>query len=208
MVRLPIAAAIYMWYWLFRIIFIIIFKLCFGLKAEGLGNLPKKTNFIIVANHTSFLDATLVMAAVPRQIHCIALRGLYRIFWLRWFLRAVEALPSGSSSKGAIELLHKNKNVGLFPEGGRSHHGKLREFKRGVALLAMRTGRPIVPCAIIGAYEAFPRKAKFPKFPLPIKVKIGKPIYLLKEACDLVDDLCLQSGTFKIRNAIKEMIYG
>ena len=196
-----------MWYWIFRIIFIIIFKLCFRFKAQGLGNLPKKTNFIIVANHTSFLDAILVMAAVPRKIHCIALRGLYRIFWLRWFLRAVEALPSGSASNGAIALLHKNENVGLFPEGGRSHHGKLREFKRGTALLAMKTGRPIVPCAIIGAYEAFPRKAKFPKFPLPIKVKIGKPVYLLKEAGEVVDDLCLQIGIFKIRNAVKEMIY-
>lgn len=196
-----------MWYWIFRTIFIIIFKLCFRLKAQGLSNLPKKTNFIIVANHTSFLDALLVMAAVPRKIHCIALRGLYRIFWLKWFLRAVETLPSGSASKGAIELLHKNKNVGLFPEGGRSHDGKLREFRRGAALLALKTGRPIVPCAILGAYEVFPRSRTFPRF-FPVKVMIGKPKYLLKEHVDIIEDIRLQEGMHKVRNAIEEMLYG
>lgn len=195
-----------MWYWIFRIIFIITFRLCFRLKVEGLKNLPKKTNFIIVANHTSFLDALLVMAAVPRKIHCIALRGLYRIFLLRWFLRLVEALPSGSSSKKAISLLTENEIVGLFPEGGRSHSGELREFRRGAALLALKTGRPIVPCAILGAYEAYPRRAKFPEFH-PVKVRIGKPKYLLKEHGDVIEDIRLQEGVHKIRNAVKEMLY-
>lgn len=186
-------------------IFIIVFKLYFRLRTVGLKNLPKKTNFIIVANHTSFLDAILVMAAVPRKIHCIAMRGLYRIFWLRWFLRAVEALPSGSASDEAVELLLKNKNVGLFPEGGRSHHGKLNEFKRGAALLAYKTGRPIVACAIIGAYRAFPRKARFPKF-VPIKIKIGKPHYFLKESAEIIDDIHLQSGMMKVRNTLQEAL--
>lgn len=195
-----------MWYWIFRIIFIITFRLCFRLKVEGLENLPKKTNFIIVANHTSFLDALLVMAAVPRKIHCIALRGLYRIFLLRWFLRLVEALPSGSSSREAIRLLTENEIVGLFPEGGRSHSGELREFRKGAALLALKTGRPIVPCAILGAYEAYPRRAKFPEF-LPVKVRIGKPKYLLKEHGDVIEDIRLQEGVHKIRNAVKEMLY-
>lgn len=174
---------------------------------QGLRNLPRKTNFIIIANHASFLDPLVVYVAVPLKIHCIALRNLYRIPWLRWFMRKTETLSSGSASPKAISLLAKNKNLGLFPEGGVSRNGSLREFKRGAALLAMKTGRPVVPCAIQGTYEAFPRNAKFPKFFQSINLKIGKPIYLLKEFEELINDMSLQKGTFRIRNAVKELLY-
>ena len=195
-----------MWYWIFRAVAIVILKLFFRLKVTGLKNLPRKTNFIVVANHASFLDPLVMEAAIPQKIHCLAQKGLYRNFALSWYLKLKEAIPTGASSKKALNLLTQNKVVGLFPEGGRSHDGKLREFRRGAALLALKTGRPIVPCAILGAYEAFPRRAKFPKF-LPIKVKIGRPVYLLKQHEDVIDDIYLQEGIHKIRNAIKEMIY-
>ena len=193
-----------MWYWIFRIIFIIIFKLLFSLKVEGFQNLPK-SNFIIIANHNSYLDALVIMAIVPKKIHVIALRSLYKIPWLRWLLRVLEALPVGSSSPKAIELLANNKIVGIFPEGGATSDGKLKEFRRGAALLALKTGRPIVPCAILGTYEALPINAKFIKL-RPIKVKIGQPIYLLKEFDEIIDDLYLQEGIFKVRNTIKELL--
>lgn len=194
-----------MWYYFFRQVFRIILKLFFRLKVEGLENLPQKTNFIIIANHTSYLDPLVMLAGVPQKISCIALRGLYRIFWLRWFLEKMSAFPSGSASEKAVSLLMQNKNVGLFPEGGVSRDGSLREFRRGAALLAIKTGRPIVPCAIFGAYQALPKTARFPK-PAPIKLKIGRPIYLLKEFTDVVDDLYLQEGLFRAQNTIKEML--
>ncbi len=172
---------------------------------EGLANIPQKSNFIIVANHTSFLDPFIVEAAVPKKIHCLVLKGIYYKFGISWFFRLKEALPTGDISEKAVDLLMRNEIVGLFPEGTRSHDGKLKEFKRGAALLALKTGRPIVPCAILGAYEAYPRWAKIPKLK-PIKVKVGRPIYLLKEFDDIVDDVFLQEGIFKVRNAISELL--
>jgi len=195
-----------MWYWIFRIVFIVIFKLFFKLKVEGLKNLPRKTNFIVVANHSSFLDPLVIMVTIPEKIYCIASRYLYKIWWLRWFFKKTDAFPTGSSSEKAVSLLTKNKIVGLFPEGGCSRDGKLRKFRRGAALLAARTGRPVVPCAILGTYEALPRGAKFPQLFRSLKVKIGKPIYLLKEFEDIIDDVYLQEGTLKIRRTIAEMI--
>jgi 1-acyl-sn-glycerol-3-phosphate acyltransferase len=195
-----------MWYWIFRSLCVVILKLCFKLKVEGLENIPQKTNFIVVANHSSFLDALLVMVAIPKKIHCIALRDLYRVTWMRWVFKITETLPSGSASQEAINLLMKNKNVGLFPEGGVSRDGKLKEFRRGAALLAIKTGRPIVPCAILGTFEALPFAAKFPKL-LPTKVNIGKAKYLLREFEEVIDDVYLQEGILKIRNTIQEMIY-
>ncbi|HTZ11978.1 MAG TPA: lysophospholipid acyltransferase family protein, partial [Candidatus Margulisiibacteriota bacterium] len=170
-----------MLYWILRGILIFISKVFFRFKVEGLDNIPKKSNFIIVANHVSFLDPLAVMTAVPKKIHCIALRSLYKITWIKWFLYMVEALPSGRISKKAVHLLNKNNNIGLFPEGGVNREGNLGEFRRGSALLALKTGRPILPCAIFGTFESLPFGAKFPKLFTTIKVKIGKPIYILKE---------------------------
>lgn len=180
-------------------------KAFFRFKVEGLKNLPQKTNFIVVANHVSFLDPLVVAAAIPKKIHCIVSRALFRIPILKWSLTKLEVVPTGSSSEDALELLKTNKVVGLFPEGRCSRDGKLKEFKRGSALLGLKTGIPIVPCAVLGTYAALPIKAKFPRL-AAIKVKIGKPVILLKEFDEVIDDMYLQEGVFRIRNRIQEML--
>ncbi|MCG2710744.1 MAG: 1-acyl-sn-glycerol-3-phosphate acyltransferase [Candidatus Omnitrophica bacterium] len=195
-----------MLYWIFKWIFFVVFNILYKLKIEGIENLPGKTNFILVANHTSYLDALIVGAVLQKKIYWIAWRDLYKKWWIKWFMFAAETMPEGSSSERAIYFLMRNKNVGLFPEGTRSHDGNLREFKSGAALLALKTGRPIVPCAILGAYEAFPRGAKFPRFFLPLKIKLGEPIYLLKRFENIIDDIDLQEGTIKTKKRVEEMI--
>lgn len=196
-----------MWYRFFWLITAALVKPLFKLRAEGMENLPKKTNFIVAANHASYLDPFVLGVVIPQKIYWLAIRNFYNIVFVGWFMKKTETAPVGRASERFIHLLIKNKNVGLFPEGARAPDGRLRKFRSGAALMAFRTGRPVVPCAIIGAYEAWPVSAKFPKF-LPIKVRVGKPIYLLKEFEDVIDDIRLQEGTFKIQNAIKEMLYG
>ena len=146
------------------------------------------------------------MVAIPRKIYCIASRSLYKIWWLAWFLKKTEAFPTGHSSGKGVDLLTENKIVGLFPEGGCSRDGKLKAFRRGMAFLAVKTGRPVLPCAIIGSRQALPREARFPKLFLPLRVKIAKPIFMIKEFDLTMSDVYLQEGTLKIRNVIKEML--
>lgn len=196
-----------MWYWIFREIFIVFLNIFYKFEVEGLENLPQKTNFIVVANHFSFMDTLIIGAAIPKKTYWIASRVLYKISWLNWFFNSIGALPSGSVSDKAVSLLRDNQNVGLFPEGTVSRDGSLREFRRGAALLAIKTGRPIVPCAIIGAYEALPRGALSPRLFRRIKVKIGQPVYLSREFGELIDDIYLQEGIFRLRNTVKEMLY-
>ena len=195
-----------MWYWAFRFLFTIILRLFFKFKVEGKENIPKKTNFIVVSNHASFLDPIVLGLAIPQKVYWIAFQKLYSKFWLRWFIQKMESIPTGGSSKKAIYLLTQGKNIGLFPEGTRTNDGNLKKFRRGAALLAIRTGRPILPCALLGTYRVLPWWRKFPKLFLPIKVKIGKPIYLLKEFDEIVDDLLLQEGTLRIRRVIEKML--
>jgi 1-acyl-sn-glycerol-3-phosphate acyltransferase len=194
-----------MWYWVVRIAAIALFKVFFRLKVEGRENLYRKSNYIIIANHASFFDPFVLSAAIPGKIHYLASRELYKVPFVKWVLHRLEATPTGSSSEKAVQYLLDGKNVGLFPEGGCSRDGRMREFRRGAALLAHKTGRPIIPCAILGTFEALPVKAKWPKF-ITIKVKIGTPICLLKEYDDCIDDIFLQEGTFRIRKAVKELV--
>lgn len=195
-----------MWHLIFKLFFTIIFKLLFKLKTEGLENIPKKTNFIAVANHASFMDPLLIGVAIPPKIRWIVLTEIFytNLVWARWFINKMRALPH-TGLQNAIDLLMKEDNIGIFPEGTRTRDGKLNEFKRGAAVLALKTGRPVLPFAIIGAFEAYPRKRLFPR-PYPIKIKIGKPIYLLKEFSERIDDIQLQDGIFKMKNSIQEMI--
>jgi 1-acyl-sn-glycerol-3-phosphate acyltransferase len=74
-----------------------------------------------------------------------------------------------------IKLLKDDKLVGLFPEGQRSRDGNIGEAKMGVAIMAIKSGTPIIPLAISGTFEAFPRKTKMIK-PVKVKLKFGKPL--------------------------------
>ena len=96
--------------------------------------------------------------------------------------------------------------MSAFPEGGVSADGKLKEFRRGAALLALKTGRPIVPCAIIGAYDALPLHARFPRLFKTLTLKVAEPIFLMKEFDEIIDDIYLQEGLARVRSKIKEML--
>ncbi|MFH1848073.1 MAG: lysophospholipid acyltransferase family protein [Candidatus Omnitrophota bacterium] len=194
-----------MLYHFFRAILAVLLRMFFRLKVEGLENLPRQGNFIVVANHASYLDPLALGVAIPRKIHWIAVRQIFNCVWIRWFMWGTKVLPTGGSSQKSLFLLEHNKNVGLFPEGTRTHDGEMKEFRNGAAVLALKTGRPIVPCAVVGAYEAFPRTAKMPRL-LPIKVKIGKPIFALKRFEDTLETRHLQDTTFRIAKAIKELL--
>lgn len=196
-----------MWYWIFRWGSLLLLKTFFRLKVDGIENVPQKTNFIVVANHSSFLDPLVVAAAIPKKVHCIVSRGLFLVPLLKWSLERIEVIPTGRNSAKAIEFILHNRIVGLFPEGKCSRNGTLNEFRRGAALLSLKTGRPILPCAVIGAYEALPVSARFPKL-VPIKVRIGKPVYLLREFEDVLDDARLQEGTHTIKLRVQELMNG
>ncbi|MCP4649055.1 MAG: 1-acyl-sn-glycerol-3-phosphate acyltransferase [PVC group bacterium] len=196
-----------MGYWIVRTIFVVIIKGLFRVKIEGTEHIPKESNYIIVANHASWLDPMVMVAVIPYKIYGVALRSLFRIKWLQRTLKALEAIPTGNSSGQALSLLMKNKTVGLFPEAGCSRDGKLRRFKNGAAVLALRSGRPVVPCGISGSYEAMPRHSRFPKLFSRITVKIGKPLYFLKEFDELIDPFLLEESTDKIKTAIERLCY-
>ena len=155
----------------------------YEVKVEGRENIPEDKGFILVANHASFLDPLAIGVAItPKQLRWMILKSYYDLWFLRWFYWGAQCFPAERGRKGlrairrALDLVREGKIIGIFPEGRRSEDGKLGEGKRGVALVALKIGAPILPVAIIGSYEAYSRHRIFPKVGITITVRIGKLI--------------------------------
>ena len=135
----------------------------------------------MVANHASFLDPFVVATYLPRQVHFLMYARYYFSPLFHWYCRQTQCIPLKkdgrdiSALKRTLRLLRSGKMIGIFPEGERSVTGKLGQGEPGVALIAFKAAVPIVPIGIIGAYEAFPRGARFPRLRSPITVRYGKP---------------------------------
>lgn len=154
------------------------------LTIKGRGNIPSERPFIVAANHCSNLDPVIVGVACPEKLRYMAKAELFDVPILRHLIKALGAVPVPRENRqGAaavlklfLSRLEREENVLLFPEGRRSPDGKLQPMEGGVALLAMKTGAPIVPVYVKGSFEALKSKAVFPR-PTRISVHFGKPLH-------------------------------
>lgn len=147
-----------------------------------------KGTCVVVANHSSHLDAPLVMSGVPRYISRDLATGVAAdYFFTAWhkkfFTQLVfNAFPVDRRGEGANKGLSKKLLAAgvpllIFPEGTRSKTGKMAPFRVGAASLALAVQVPVVPVALIGAHEAMPRGASWPRPGRPpVVVAVGAPL--------------------------------
>jgi len=157
-------------------------RLFFHYRVEGAEKVPAEGPVILAANHLSILDPIVVGAGIRRPVSFMARADVFRLPFLSWLLPRLYAIPvergSGdlSAVKGAIRALERGMAFGIFPEGTRSRTGKLQPFKTGVAAIALRTGSPVVPVAVVGTEEAWPVGKKLFRPCRPVRVIYGDPI--------------------------------
>ncbi len=160
-------------------------NICFSWKAEGRENVPSTGPLILVANHVHVLDPVFLAFSCPRWIIFIAKEELFRSLFLGPWLRWAGSLPLQRTGKvrekqkvldGAEKALREGLILGMFPEGGRSHDGKLRRGKHGSAVIATKRDVPLLPVGVIGTdkIHGISWLWKRPR----IVVKIGKPFKL------------------------------
>jgi 1-acyl-sn-glycerol-3-phosphate acyltransferase len=158
----------------------------FRLQVKGAEHVPAEEGCIVVANHTSFLDPLLICIAAPRPVHYLTYAYYFYLPHLHWFCKRVYCIPLKKDGKDigalktALRQLKQHELLGLFPEGRRSETGQLGQPEPGVALIALKANVPLLPVGIRGAYEAFPKGAKFPR-PHPITLTFGPPFRLEDE---------------------------
>lgn len=158
----------------------ILFKYTGGIEVYGMENIPQKGPFIIVSNHQSIIDPFVFMSIFPLKINFLAAAYLFKIPVVGVMLRLGKALPINSkksnlrSLRMTLRILKEGKVIGIFPEGGVSLDGKIKNFKAGWAYLALKAKVPAVPVAISGTGNVLPVGKYLPRKG-KIFVNIGRP---------------------------------
>jgi 1-acyl-sn-glycerol-3-phosphate acyltransferase len=160
------------------------FAVLYRVRVHRADQVPASGAILLVANHQSYLDPPLIGFGIyHRQIDYLARMGLFRVPGLAWLIEALNATPikEDSGDAGAIKEVLRRLGEGhavlIFPEGSRSPDGQVHEFKRGTALLFRRADCPVIPVAIEGCYEAWPRNRRFPSvLGKRVAVRFGEPI--------------------------------
>ncbi|TRW45367.1 1-acyl-sn-glycerol-3-phosphate acyltransferase [Georgenia yuyongxinii] len=144
--------------------------------------------FVVVANHTSHLDAALMVSHLPRRVTAhLAVAAAADYFYKQWWIKAPTSLffnsypvhrTGGGRGKGmSIRLLAAGLPVLIFPEGTRSRDGEMKHFKPGAAALCVGQDVPCVPIALIGTNEAMPVGRSWPvPGRLPVRMLVGRPM--------------------------------
>lgn len=156
------------------------FTFWLGYRVRGMERLPPGGALLLI-NHQSFLDPLFAAAGLHRPVSYLARDNLFRVPVIGAILRATYVMPIRREAAGtesmrlSIERCQQGYYVGIFPEGTRTHDGSIGKFKPGFLAIARRSGVPVVPIGIAGAFESYPRKVLFPR-PGRIRVVYGEPI--------------------------------
>ena len=169
------------WYEFVRYLLWLIFLVCYRVRCGGRKHIPATGGVLILANHQSMLDPPLMGMCIPREVNYVARETLFDVPLLAAFIRSVNAIPidrDGLGLAGLKETLRRLKRgeiVILFPEGTRTPNGEMQPLKPGFSALVKRTGACILPMAVDGSYQAWPRRQPLP-LPNLIQIEVGKPI--------------------------------
>jgi glycerol-3-phosphate dehydrogenase (NAD(P)+) len=146
-------------YWLTRVVLLPFFLVYFRLQRIAREHIPSSGPVLLAANHRSFLDPFVIGALTHRPVYYMAKRELFERPWPAWLLNSLGAFPvdRGAGDADAMAtaraILDRGDCVVVFPEGTRVRPGPLGHPHRGVGRLALQTGAPVVPIAIIGTED-------------------------------------------------------
>jgi 1-acyl-sn-glycerol-3-phosphate acyltransferase len=176
-------------YWIFKYILLGPLLALLGRpKIEGLENVPQSGAAILASNHLAVMDSFYLPLVVRRRITFLAKSEYFtgtgfKGWWSRWFFTAVGQVPidrsNADSAQAALDtaerVLGDGKLLGMYPEGTRSPDGRLYKGKTGLARLALQTGVPVIPVAMIGTNKVNPPGTSMLRFG-KVTVRFGKPM--------------------------------
>ncbi len=154
----------------------------FGFTVEGDQHLPASGPYIVAANHHNYLDGVVLALAVPPAVSFLVMPRVFRATplhpVLHRLLGSIELTLRARDVGGvrrALAALADGRVIGIFPEGPFSVRGRLEPGLPGVALLALRSGAPVVPAGIRGTYEALVGRRCYVPRRHPLAVRFGAP---------------------------------
>ena len=177
--------------------------------------LPTDRGYIVASNHASHMDPFIITSVIYFKRRRLARylgkkESLDDAIW-SFIYKTFDVIPIDRNSKSkktidyTIECLNNKEIIGIFPEGTRTFDGKIQKGKTGVARMALSSNAQIVPVAIKGTFNLWPRHKKFPKLKRTIKVNIGKPIDLHIYKKKKISKKMLRSITNSIMERIEDL---
>jgi glycerol-3-phosphate dehydrogenase (NAD(P)+) len=166
-------------YWPLRALLLPFFLVYFRMRRIGREHLPRRGPLLLASNHRSFLDPFVIGTLVGRPVYYMAKRELFERRWLAWLLNGLGAFPvdRGAGDAAAMDtaraILARGDCVVLFPEGTRVRPGPLGKPRRGVGRLALETGVPVVPVAVIGTEDV---RRGWRIRPRKVRIRVGAPL--------------------------------
>lgn len=161
----------------------LLLRLLGRLKSSGEENVPPRGGVLLCPNHLSDSDPPTLFVTTPRRAWFVGKRELFEIPVLGWFFSHFHAFPieRDSADRAALRRIEAHLRAGeavvVFPEGRLSETGTLQRVQPGAALLALRTGTPIVPVGLENTNGVLPYGDLIPRFsPRPVTVTFGPPL--------------------------------
>jgi 1-acyl-sn-glycerol-3-phosphate acyltransferase len=205
-------------YWLTKLTLGTALKIIFRPRAWGVGNVPRRGPVILASNHLSFSDHFFGPLPVPRKVIFLAKseyftgRGLKGLL-SRAFFTGLGQIPvdrgGGAASERAIQtglrVLAAGQVLGIYPEGTRRPDGRLYRGKTGVARLAISSGAPVVPCAMIDTFGFQPPGTLWPDRRFRPGVRFGEPLDFSGYRGQEADGRLLRAITDEIMQAIAKL---
>jgi len=151
---------------------------------DGLEKVKEDGSYVFVSNHLSYMDTPVALAHIPVRFRFLAKRGLFQIPFLGWHLgRAGHIRVPREDARAAVKTMtlaaqivrEQGISLLIFPEGGRSRDGNMRDFKEGAAFIAIKAVVPLVPIALIGTREVLPFGSGHVR-PGKVTMRIGEPL--------------------------------
>ncbi|MGE0607321.1 MAG: lysophospholipid acyltransferase family protein [Pirellulales bacterium] len=171
-----------LWYRFMRVFLRLGAVAIYRLRWWGREHIPATGGVLILSNHQSHIDPPLLGLCIDRRINYLARDTLFRFPPFRWLINSLDAIPIDREGLGlaglkeTLKRLKRGELVLIFPEGTRSPDGEVAPLKPGFSALARRAGVPLLPVAIDGAYQAWPRQQKYPGRGV-IHVQFGPPLW-------------------------------
>ncbi len=188
----------------------ILLPLTGGCTVYGAENLPPGGGAVLAANHVSFADPPWIGACVHRRVYAMAKRELFEAPVFGWIIHSVFAFPVDRSIadhvalRHGIDLVSRGEILLIFPEGGRSPDGEIRQGSIAPAMVAGRAGVPIIPTAIVGTERVLPRGAKFFRRHRTA-IAFGEPVMVTPDADGRLSRAVLDAATNDVMDRIRAL---